>query len=64
VLPQRPVGLELLALYRGLPDSELAIVPGTSHFLLLEKPDRCTTVVTSFLTADPVPTMIPIRRAS
>jgi pimeloyl-ACP methyl ester carboxylesterase len=27
-----------LALFRGVPNSELAIVPGTSHMLLMEKP--------------------------
>ena len=29
---------DTLALYNGIPDAELAIVPGTSHFLLREKP--------------------------
>jgi pimeloyl-ACP methyl ester carboxylesterase len=53
-----------LALYRGIPNSELAVVPGTSHTLLLEKPDLCRRLVTDFLTQDPAPTMAPIRRAS
>jgi pimeloyl-ACP methyl ester carboxylesterase len=53
-----------IALYRGIPDSELAVIPGTSHPLLLEKPQLCLRVVTEFLTSDPVPTMVPIRRAS
>jgi pimeloyl-ACP methyl ester carboxylesterase len=51
-----------VALYRGIPDSELAIVPGTSHTLLLEKPELCTRLVSDFLTEDPVTTYIPIRR--
>jgi pimeloyl-ACP methyl ester carboxylesterase len=51
-----------LALYRGIPDSELAVVPGTSHTLLLEKPALCVRLVTEFLTADPVPTLVPIGR--
>jgi pimeloyl-ACP methyl ester carboxylesterase len=53
-----------LALYRSLPRGELAVVPGTSHTLLLEKPELCTTLVTDFLTTGPVPTMVPIRRAT
>jgi pimeloyl-ACP methyl ester carboxylesterase len=52
------------AMYRGLPDAELAVVPGTSHGLLHEKPALCNTIIIDFLTADPVPTIAPIRRAS
>jgi hypothetical protein len=44
-------------------DSELAIVPGTSHFLLQEKPDLCNAIIIDFLANDPVPTVAPIRRA-
>jgi pimeloyl-ACP methyl ester carboxylesterase len=51
-----------LALYRGLPASELAVVPGTSHTLLLEKPLLCTTIITDFLTTGAPATMVPIRR--
>ena len=50
-------------MYRGLPDGELAVVPGTSHGLLVEKPGLCNTMVIDFLTTDPVPQMAPIRRA-
>jgi pimeloyl-ACP methyl ester carboxylesterase len=50
-------------LYRGLPDGELAVVPGTSHGLLVEKPALCNAVILDFLTNDPVPQMAPIRRA-
>lgn len=52
-----------IELYRSLPDSELAIIPGTSHGLLVEKPTLCNTLIIDFLTKDPVPTMAPIRRA-
>lgn len=52
-----------IELYRSLPDGELAIIPGTSHGLLVEKPALCNTVVIDFLTTDPVATMAPIRRA-
>jgi pimeloyl-ACP methyl ester carboxylesterase len=49
--------------YRGIPDAELMVVPGTSHGLLVEKPLLCNTVIVEFLTADPVATLAPIRRA-
>ena len=51
-----------LTLYRGIKDSELAIVPRTSHFLLGEKPDLCNAIVADFLASDPVATVAPIRR--
>lgn len=49
--------------YRRIPDAELMVVPGTSHGLLVEKPDLCNRVIIEFLTTDPVATMAPIRRA-
>jgi pimeloyl-ACP methyl ester carboxylesterase len=52
-----------LDLYRGIADSELAIVPGTSHALVVEKPDLCNRIILDFLRQDPVPTFMPIRRA-
>jgi pimeloyl-ACP methyl ester carboxylesterase len=52
-----------VAMYRNLPDAELAVVPGTSHGLLPEKPDLCNLLITEFLTKDPVQTFAPIRRA-
>ena len=51
-------------LYRSLPDAELAVVPGTSHGLLVEKPELCNTVITEFFTKDPIQTFAPIRRAA
>ena len=53
-----------VAMYRSLPDAELAVVPGTSHGLLVEKPDLCNLLMTEFLTKDPVQTFAPIRRAA
>jgi pimeloyl-ACP methyl ester carboxylesterase len=53
-----------VAMYRSLPDAELAVVPGTSHGLLVEKPEVCNLLITEFLTKDPVATFAPIRRAS
>jgi pimeloyl-ACP methyl ester carboxylesterase len=52
-----------IELYRSIPDSELAVVPGTSHLLLVEKPEQVTGLVLDFLTRGPVPTIAPIRRA-
>lgn len=49
------------ATYEGIPDAELAVVPGTSHFLLQEKPGLCNRIIVDFLRSDPVPTMAPIR---
>jgi pimeloyl-ACP methyl ester carboxylesterase len=37
-----------VALYRGLPDAQLAIVPGTSHGLLVEKPELCNAMLVDF----------------
>ena len=50
-------------MYDALPNAELAVVPGTSHFLTQEKPHLVNAVVLDFLTNDPVPTVAAIRRA-
>jgi pimeloyl-ACP methyl ester carboxylesterase len=52
-----------IALYRALPDGELAVIPGTSHGLLVEKPTLCNRIMIDFLTQEPVTMMAPIRRA-
>jgi pimeloyl-ACP methyl ester carboxylesterase len=52
-----------VAMYEGLPEAELAVVPGTSHGLLHEKPALCNAMIVDFLTTDPVPTLAPVRRA-
>jgi pimeloyl-ACP methyl ester carboxylesterase len=52
-----------VAMYDALPDAELAVVPGTSHFLTQEKPHLVNALVLDFLTNDPVATVAPIRRA-
>jgi pimeloyl-ACP methyl ester carboxylesterase len=51
-----------VTLYRSLPDGELAVIPGTSHGLLVEKAALCNTMIVDFLANDPVPTIAPIRR--
>jgi pimeloyl-ACP methyl ester carboxylesterase len=53
-----------IALYRAIPDSELAVVPGTSHALPMEKPEQVNRLILDFLTNDPVPTMFPVRRVT
>jgi pimeloyl-ACP methyl ester carboxylesterase len=50
-------------IYRAIPGSELAVVPGTSHVLPLEKPDLVNRIVLEFLENDPSATMMPFRRA-
>ncbi len=52
-----------LAMFRAIQDAELAIVPGTSHALIIEKPALCNQIMIDFLTTDPVPSLMPIRRA-
>jgi pimeloyl-ACP methyl ester carboxylesterase len=52
-----------LEFYRALPNAEMAVVPGTSHFLLQEKARLCSAIVLDFLMNDPVPTVAPMRRA-
>jgi pimeloyl-ACP methyl ester carboxylesterase len=53
-----------IEMYRHLPDAELAVVPGTSHGLLVEKPGLCHLIIAEFMTKDPVQTFAPIRRAT
>ena len=53
-----------VALYRGLSGSELAVVPGTSHLLPLEKPDLVNRLILDFVGADPPATFLPLRRAA
>ncbi len=49
-------------MYRAIPDSELCVVPGTSHGLLNEKRELCARLIADFLAGDPVSTLAPIRR--
>lgn len=51
-----------LEMYDALPNAELAVVPGTSHFLTQEKPHLVNAIVLDFLTNEPVPTVAAIRR--
>lgn len=47
---------------RALPLAELAVVPGTSHGLLWEKPALCHAILLDFLLGEPVPSLAPRRR--
>jgi pimeloyl-ACP methyl ester carboxylesterase len=51
-------------LFEALPDARLAIVPGASHVVVLEKAAAVGALIAEFL-ADPSPptTMLPVRRA-
>jgi pimeloyl-ACP methyl ester carboxylesterase len=51
-----------VAMYRAIPDAELAVIPGTSHGLLVEKPDLCNQIIETFLATEPITTLAPIRR--
>lgn len=52
------------ALYEALPAGQLAIMPGTSHVLPLERPAEVARIIMDFLAADvPPATFMPIRRA-
>jgi len=58
------VSLEHTAsLYRAIPDAELAVLPGTSHTVLMEKPELMNRVVLDFLEQEPAATGLPLRRA-
>lgn len=51
-------------MYRAIPRSELAVIPGTSHAVFMEKTPLANRVVLDFLGNDPVATMMPVRRAA
>lgn len=50
-------------MYESIPDAQLAIVPGTSHMVLKERPKESLRIIEHFLTMDlPPRTFMPIRR--
>lgn len=53
-----------IALYRSQARGELAVIPGTSHMLLLEKPQQVTAVVREFLQGPPPATFAAIARSA
>jgi pimeloyl-ACP methyl ester carboxylesterase len=52
-----------IEMFRAIPKSELAAIPGTSHAAPWEKPDLVNRIVLDFLQIEPVATILPIRRA-
>jgi len=53
-----------VAMYEALPEAQLAIVPGTSHALTLEKPDLVNRLIVDFLAeTGPPETILPVMRA-
>lgn len=53
----------VVAMYEAIPDCELAVLPGASHAAHLDKPELFDRILLDFLLKEPVPTMLPIRRA-
>lgn len=51
-------------LFGSIPGAQLAIVPGTSHMLTMEKPEVVNRMILDFVQTDPAPTMMPIRRST
>lgn len=52
------------SMYEALPHGRLAIVPGTSHFVLKEKPELTQAIIRDFLAnLEPPITRAPVRRA-
>ena len=52
-----------VAMYEALPQGQLAIVPGTSHLVPIEKPDLVNRLIVDFLDDGAVVAMLPMRRA-
>jgi pimeloyl-ACP methyl ester carboxylesterase len=50
--------------YEAMPNAELMVMPGTSHAMVVEKPELFMAVMLDFFENDPVPTYVPLRRAS
>jgi pimeloyl-ACP methyl ester carboxylesterase len=51
-----PTWKHTLALYRALPDSQLCVVPGAGHTVLLNKPALVNEIILTFLAS---PTRVP-----
>jgi len=53
-----------VAMYEALPHGQLAILPGTSHGVFMEKPDLLNRIILDFLAEEGEPrTLLPVRRA-
>jgi pimeloyl-ACP methyl ester carboxylesterase len=53
-----------VSLYEALPQGQLAVIPGSSHAVFIEKPDIVNRLIRDFLQAEgPPQTILPVRRA-
>ncbi len=53
-----------ISLYRAIPESRLAVIPGASHACFLERPELVLRIIEDFVDDPSTPeTMVPIRRA-
>jgi len=52
------------ALYRAIGDGRLAVLPGASHLVPLEQPERVNRMILDHLVQDTVDTLMPVRRAA
>lgn len=52
----------LAQMFRAMPAAQLAIVPGTSHGLLLEKTALCLAMIKEFVAGEPVEMLAPVSR--
>lgn len=53
-----------VALYEAVPNGQLAIIPGASHAVFMEKPGLLNRMVLDFLAEDAAPeTLLPVRRS-
>jgi pimeloyl-ACP methyl ester carboxylesterase len=52
-----------IELFEAIPDAQLAVIPGASHVVPIEKPELVNQLVLDFLAAEgPATTMMPLRR--
>jgi pimeloyl-ACP methyl ester carboxylesterase len=48
----------------SIPNAQLAIIPGASHLVPMEKPDLLKVIFRDFLEGDPPETLLPLRRVT
>ncbi len=52
-----------VSFYSSLPQGELAVIPGTSHGVLVEKSELCNRIMIDFMINEPIETFAPLRRS-
>jgi pimeloyl-ACP methyl ester carboxylesterase len=58
-----PTLAHTISLYESLPHGQLAIIPGASHLVAMEKPELVNQLILDFLAGGEPMTMFPLRRA-